>query len=78
MQEMLTLNAKEQRRLQVLNALEGGKVRMAVAAELMGVSVRQVRRLRAAYRQEGAAGWRMATGDDSRTMCWMSQWGGRW
>jgi len=56
MQEMLTLNAKEQRRLQVLNILEGGEVRMAAAAELIGVSVRQVRRLRAAYRQEGAAG----------------------
>ncbi len=64
MQEMLTLNAREQRRLQVLNALEGGEVRMAVAAELMGVSVRQVRRLRAAYRQGGAA--RLAHGNRGR------------
>jgi transposase len=56
MQEMLTLNAKEQRRLLVLNAVEGERLQMAAAAELLGVSVRQARRLRAGYRQEGAAG----------------------
>lgn len=56
MQEMLTLNAREQSRLQVLNAVGDGRLRMVAAAELMGVSVRQARRLRAAYRREGAAG----------------------
>ncbi len=54
MQEMLTLSRKEQRRLQLLNCVEVGSMRMREAAELMVLSVRQARRLRAAYRREGA------------------------
>jgi len=45
---MLTLNRKEQRRLLILNEL--GRVRMEEAAEMMALSLRQVRRLRRAYR----------------------------
>ena len=56
MQEMLTLNRREQRRLQVLNEVEGGRLRMGEAAEMMALSLRQVRRLRATYRREGAEG----------------------
>jgi len=56
MKEILTLNAKEQRRLQVLNKVEGGQLTADEAGELLGLSVRQIRRLLAAYRQEGAAG----------------------
>jgi hypothetical protein len=55
MQEMLTLNRKEQRRLQLLNWVEGGVMGMDEAAVMMEVSVRQARRLRAGYRGRGAA-----------------------
>jgi len=55
MKETLTLNSEEQRRLLILNQVERGVVSVTEAAELMGVSVRQVHRLRAAYRDEGAA-----------------------
>ena len=55
MKETVTLNSEEQRRLLILNQVERGVVTVAEAAELMGVSVRQVHRLRAAYRNEGAA-----------------------
>lgn len=50
----ITLTAREQQRLVVVNALERGEVRMAEAARLLGLSVRQVRRLRSAYRRRGA------------------------
>ena len=56
MQEMLTLNRREQRRLQILNEVEGGGLSMREAAEMMVLSLRQVRRLRGAYRIEGAEG----------------------
>ena len=51
----LTLNKREQARLQVLNIVLEGKCEMAEAAVLMGVSERQAWRLLAGYRQEGAA-----------------------
>ena len=50
----LTLNQKEQNRLQVMNRLLEGVLDVGEASELLGVSQRQVRRLRAAYREEGA------------------------
>ena len=50
------MNMKEQTRLQVLNEVEGGRLKVRGGAEVMGLSERQVRRLRAAYRVEGAAG----------------------
>jgi len=53
---MVTLNAREQRRLQTLNGVESGRLTAVEAAEMMGLSLRQTRRLLAAYRQEGAAG----------------------
>ncbi len=49
------MNKKEQRRLMVLNQVEGGGVAGRQAAEVLGLSLRQVRRLLAAYRKEGAA-----------------------
>ena len=51
----LTLTTKEQTRIQVLNGVIEGKVTVAVASGLMGVSERHGRRLLAAYRKEGAA-----------------------
>lgn len=56
MEKMVTLNAREQRRLQVLNKVESGQATAGEAGELLGLSVRQIRRLLAAYRREGAAG----------------------
>ena len=53
--EGLTLSAKEQNRLQVLNAVIAGQWSMAEAAQVMGVSERHGWRLIAAYRKEGAA-----------------------
>ena len=54
MMETLTLPQKEQRRLQILNSLLTEQITADQAAALIGVSVRHVRRLLAAYREEGA------------------------
>ena len=56
MRETLTLSKDEQMRLRVLNEVEGGRLRAGEAAVMMKVSARHARRLRAAYRREGAAG----------------------
>ena len=53
--ERVTLSAGEQRRVMVLNHLEKGAVTLGEAAGLLGISERQVKRLRAEYRQEGPA-----------------------
>jgi len=55
MKEMVTLNQKEQKRLMVLNQVEMGKMTGGEAGGVLGLSLRQVRRLLAAYRKEGAA-----------------------
>lgn len=54
MRETLTLNQEEQRRLLVLNEVNAGRLTTSKAAEALGLSVRQVRRILAAYRKEGA------------------------
>ncbi len=53
--EGLTLSAKEQNRLQVLNGVMSGQWCMSEAAQVLGVSERHGWRLLAAYRKEGAA-----------------------
>lgn len=55
MKEMVTLNRKEQRRLVVLNQVGMDKMGGREAAEVLGLSLRHMRRLLAAYRKEGAA-----------------------
>lgn len=55
MREQVILSMKEQKRLQVISELDASRVTGREAADLMGVSVRQARRLLAAYRQEGVA-----------------------
>ena len=55
MKEIVTLNRKEQKRLMVLNQMETGKMAGKSAAEVLGISLRHVRRILAAYRKEGAA-----------------------
>jgi len=49
------LSKKEQRRLIVLNGVEVGRIIAEEAAEVLGLSLRHVRRILAAYRKEGAA-----------------------
>ena len=53
--ENVTLNPKEQSRLQVLNSLAAEHMTLDQAAKLMGVTQRHTRRILAAYRERGAA-----------------------
>lgn len=55
MKEMVTLSKKEQSRLIVLNWVEVGRIIVREAAEVLGLSLRHVRRILAAYRRQGAA-----------------------
>jgi transposase len=55
MAQEVTLNGKEQKRLMVLNEVLAGRLTGPEAAEVLGVTVRHVRRLLAAYRRQGAA-----------------------
>ena len=48
------MNKKEQKRLMVLNKLERREMRIAEAAQLLSLSVRHVKRLRASYYEGGA------------------------
>ncbi len=52
----VTLTVKEQKRLQVIVELEAGRITGREAADVLGVSLRQVWRLLAAFRRKGAAG----------------------
>ena len=51
----VTLSQREQQRLRVVMEVEAGRWSAEQAAEMLSVSVRQVWRLKAGYRQEGAA-----------------------
>lgn len=51
----LTLNAKQQREVEILSRVEAGVVDVATAGQLLGVGLRQLRRKRAQYRQQGMA-----------------------
>ncbi len=65
MKEIVTLNRKEQKRLMVLNLVLSGQIKATEAAEILGKSVRQIRRLLAAYRQNGPEA--LAHGNRGRT-----------
>src|SRR5450759_5548762 len=62
--EYVTLTRKEQTRVKLLNEVNEGVLTAEEAAGLLGVSLRQVRRLLAAYRTEGVAA--MAHGNRGR------------
>ena len=53
--ERVTLTQQEQTRVRVLNEVNQGTLSAREAAGLLGLSVRQIRRLMAAYRTEGVA-----------------------
>jgi transposase len=55
MKEEVTLNTKEQRRLVILNQMEVKHLSRDKAKELLNISSRQLKRIIAAYRKEGAA-----------------------
>jgi transposase len=55
MRETITLTAKEQQRLLVIGMVDRGDTTAVQAAEVLRLSERQVRRIVAAYRTEGAA-----------------------
>ena len=64
MNTQVTLTMKEQHKLKMVIDYEAGKVHAQRAAELLGISKRQFRRLVAAYRQRGVLyGVRSCTGD---------------
>jgi transposase len=50
------MSQKELRRVEVLSRVKAGELKLVDAAELMGVSYRQTKRLWKRYRKEGAAG----------------------
>ncbi len=54
MEGLVTLSREEQKRLKVLNQVERGEAVGWEAAQVLGVSLRHIRRLLAAYRKEGA------------------------
>jgi transposase len=54
--ELLTMSGKEVSRLEVMQRLKEKSLNQREAAKLMGVSVRQVKRMYKAYREQGAAG----------------------
>jgi len=54
--DLLSMSKEEMNRLEVMGHLEGRRMRQRTAAEILGVSIRQVKRLLHAYRREGAAG----------------------
>jgi predicted HTH domain antitoxin len=53
-EESITLGPAERRRLDVINLLGAGRVTNDEAAELLGLSVRQVQRLHSAFRRRPA------------------------
>jgi len=65
MKDRVTLTMQEQKRLLVLNRMERGEMTAVDAAGALAVSVRQVRRLVATYRTDGASA--LAHGNRGRT-----------
>jgi transposase len=52
----VTLTRKDQKRQMAIAEVDAGRLTAREAAEILGLSVRQIRRLIAAYRQDGVAG----------------------
>ena len=65
MKKEVNLNNREQKRLLVMNEVLAGRMTGQEAADVLGLTLRHVRRLLAAYRQRGAAA--LAHGNRGRT-----------
>jgi len=64
----MTVTQREQRRTQVLNEVEAGRWSVAEAAQVLGLSERQVWRLLASYRAQGAVA--LVHGNQGRASPW--------
>ena len=64
MEGMVTVSKKEQKRAMVIGEVEKGEVGGREGAAVLGISVRHLRRIVAAYREEGVAG--LANGNRGR------------
>lgn len=56
MDKLLTMSAKELSRIKVMQQLEEKRLKQKEAAEMLGISVRQIKRLVSKYRKNGAGG----------------------
>lgn len=56
MDELLKMSKKELNRLEVMQRIKEKRLTQKETAQMLGLSVRQVKRLYCAYRQQGAAG----------------------
>ena len=54
--DRIEMSAKEVRRLEVLSQVESGRLSQQAAAQVLCLTVRQVRRLQKRYREQGASG----------------------
>jgi transposase len=54
--DLLKMSMKEVHRLEVMQQVDGKRLKEKAAAELLGMSERQVKRLLRSYRQGGASG----------------------
>jgi transposase len=74
--ELLTMSKEELRRLEVMKHLEEKRMARRRAAEILGVSVRYVKRLLRAYRCQGGPGWYRSSGGSRATINWTGErWG---
>lgn len=55
-EKYLTMSAKEMSRLEVMQRLEEKRLKQKEAAEMLGLTVRQIKRLLRRYREDGAGG----------------------
>ena len=55
-EKLLTMSANELSRLEVMQRLAGKRLKQKEAGEILGVSIRQVKRLLSKYRKDGASG----------------------
>jgi transcriptional regulator with GAF, ATPase, and Fis domain len=53
MEEMITMSSKECKRAEVMAMIHSGSMRQAAAAELLELSIRQVKRLYQKYKEHG-------------------------
>ena len=55
-EKLLTMSANELSRLEVMQRLEEKRLKQKEAAEILGMGLRQVKRLLSRYRKDGASG----------------------
>jgi transposase len=71
MDELLAMSKKELTRLEVMQRLKDKRLTQKEAAGILGLSVRQVKRLWRAYREQGTKGLVSASVAKRATIDWM-------